>query len=102
MNEYRDKALAPFYKSKAWQRCRRDYATAHAGLCERCLEKGQIVPGEIVHHKIHLDGENVQDPEISLAWSNLLLVCRKCHGELHAGQRWTVDGTGRIIPTSPL
>ena len=100
-DEYRDKAAAPFYKSKAWQRCRRDYAASQAGLCEQCREMGLIVPGEIVHHIVHLDGENIHNPEVTLAWSNLRLLCRKHHAEIHAGQRWTVDGTGRIIPTPP-
>ena len=41
-----------FYKSKAWQHCRDAYAKSQAGLCERCLKEGKIVPGEIVHYSI--------------------------------------------------
>lgn len=50
------------------------------GMCERC---GQ--PASQVHHKIYLTDSNLQDPEISLAWENLELLCDKCHAEEHHG-----------------
>ena len=43
-----------FYKSTTWQNTREAYYKKAGGLCERCLKKGDISPGEIVHHKIHL------------------------------------------------
>lgn len=94
-----------FYDSVAWKNTRRAYASAAGGLCERCLRAGRYVPGEIVHHKIHLTPDNIQDPGITLAWSNLELVCRECHAEIHdqetnkrAPKRWTVDEFGRVTP----
>ena len=39
-----------FYTTFEWKRCREAYAKSVGGLCERCLKKGLVVPGEIVHH----------------------------------------------------
>lgn len=89
-----------FYKSKRWQRNRDAYADSVGGLCEPCARKGQVVPGEIVHHIIELTPENIHDPAISMAWSNLELVCRDCHGERHpkrkGGRRYVVDANGNV------
>lgn len=75
-----------FYKSKAWKECRDAYVHKVHGLCELCLKDGLYVPGEIVHHKIHITPENIKDPNIVLSFENLQLVCRKHHAEVH-GQR---------------
>lgn len=68
-----------FYKSKAWQRCRDGYAASVGGLCEDCLAKGLYRPGEIVHHMIELTPDNINDPAVSLSWSNLRLLCRELY-----------------------
>lgn len=88
-----------FYKSKEWKHCRTIYAKTKANLCERCLAKGYIVPGEIVHHKTHLTPENISDPNITLNWDNLELVCRNCHADLHSEspKRYHLDDFGRVI-----
>ena len=88
-----------FYKSKAWQRTRAAYARSQSYLCERCRARGLIVPGEIVHHKIYLTPENIRQPEISLAFENLELLCRECHANEHEDRperRFTVDEYGRV------
>lgn len=86
-----------FYKSGAWVNCRRAYAKQHGYLCERCLDRGIFTTGEIVHHKIHLTQNNINNPEITLNPENLMLVCRECHGALHRGERrFTVDELGRV------
>ena len=94
MKEY----AATFYKSKAWQHCREGYAASVGGLCEDCLKKGLITPGEIVHHKIAITPENVSDPSVTLNWDNLRLVCRNCHAVEHGARicRYTVDPIGRV------
>lgn len=38
-----------------------------------------------VHHRIYLTDANLRDPEVSLAWENLELLCDKCHAEEHHG-----------------
>ncbi len=87
-----------FYRSDEWRKCRDAYYKKKHGLCERCLEHGLINAGEIVHHKTHLDATNVYDPNIALNESNLQLLCRKCHGDMHRehDQRYRVDSAGRI------
>jgi 5-methylcytosine-specific restriction endonuclease McrA len=90
-----------FYKSKAWKITRESYLASKGGLCERCLAKGEIVPADIVHHKIWLSEENYLDPSISLNWKNLECLCQKCHNNEHFGgknaqKRWDFDKDGRF------
>lgn len=86
-----------FYKSKAWQYTRDAYAKSAGGLCEECLRKGIYKPGEIVHHKQELTPDNINNPEISLSWDNLELLCRDCHGKAHGTQkRYKVDDMGKV------
>jgi 5-methylcytosine-specific restriction protein A len=88
-----------FYKSKAWQRTREAYAKSVGWLCEDCLKRGVYKPGDIVHHRQALTPENIHDPSVALAWSNLKLVCRDCHAKEHGGaKRYRVDEMGRVTP----
>ena len=91
----------PFYKTFKWKKCREGYMKHARGLCEECLKKGLIVPAEIVHHKIPLNADNMNDPSIALSWDNLEAVCRLHHAEIHEGQnrkprRYNVDMFGRV------
>lgn len=91
-----------FYNSKAWRNCRKAYMSKAGGLCEICLAKGIIKPGEIVHHKVHLTPDNINNPAITLSFDNLQLVCRECHAEIHESEthlvnrRYTVDECGNV------
>ena len=59
----------------------------------------RITAGEIVHHKIHLTPDNINNPAVSLNWDNLELVCRSCHMKLHGNKkRYSVDAFGRVFP----
>ncbi len=86
------------YKSKAWQKTRDAYARSVGGLCEICWKNGVLRPGEIVHHKIHLTPENINDPSITLSFDNLQLVCRDHHAQIHdrRQRRYKVDELGRV------
>lgn len=87
-----------FYRSKAWQRCRSEYAKSVGHLCERCLTKGIYKPGEIVHHKIEITPDTINNPAVTLSWDNLELVCRDCHAKLHGSvKRYRVDEMGRVM-----
>lgn len=87
-----------FYKGKAWQNTRKAYVERVGGLCEECLKQGIYRAGEIVHHKIELTPDNINDPAISLSWDNLILLCRDCHAKEHGNQkRYKVDEFGRVI-----
>lgn len=87
-----------FYSSKAWKDCRKAYTKSKGGLCERCFANGLITPGEIVHHKIHLTPDNINDPKVSLNTDLLCLLCRECHAKEHTAnkKRFSVDEMGRI------
>lgn len=89
---------AQFYKTKAWQECRDKYFRSVGGLCERCKARGLIVPAEIVHHKVHLNENNINDPSVTLNPNNLCALCRQCHGEEHGRpKRYTLGDDGSVI-----
>lgn len=94
MKEY----AASLYSSKAWQKTREAYRRSVGGLCEICWSKGILKPGEIVHHKTHISPDNIDDPEITLSFNNLQLVCRDCHAQIHdrKQRRYKVDDMGRV------
>lgn len=72
-----------FYHSKAWADVRKFVWDRAHGLCERCMEKGEIKTADVVHHKIPLSPENVNDPDISLNTDRLVALCYDCHAEVH-------------------
>lgn len=94
----RDPRQIAFYKSREWKQCREGYFKAHT-LCEECLRQGLIMPGEFVHHKIHVSMQTLQDPAVLLDWSNLETLCRKHHAEAHSGKpvRYKVDDFGHVL-----
>lgn len=98
-----------FYKSKAWLKCRFSYIAKRVkidgGLCEVCHEK----PGYIVHHKVTLTPENINNPDISLNHDLLSYECKDCHDE-HEGHGIgnkgadllvTFDKDGQPVPITP-
>jgi len=99
----RDPKIVRFYSSVAWKNCRKSYKKSVGGLCERCLSRGIYTPGEIVHHKEHVTPDNVDDPNVTLSFENLELVCRGCHAEGHAemyghdARRYVVDESGNVV-----
>jgi 5-methylcytosine-specific restriction protein A len=76
-----------FYKSKAWQQCRESYISKVFGLCERCGKSGYIV-----HHKILLTIENINDPNITLNHDNLEYLCQDCHNKEHYSNKPIREG----------
>jgi len=90
-----------FYKSQAWQSCRQSFISSRFGLCKNhdpCHR-----PGVIVHHKIKLTPENINDPDITLNHDNLELYCIECHTQEHGGDPLvtrhdvTFDDNGNLI-----
>ena len=93
-----------FYMTQAWINTRNSYKKNVGGLCERCLAKGKITPAELVHHKIPLNENNINDLNISLNWDNLQALCRKCHAEVHdniyaarSKRRYKIEKNGKVI-----
>lgn len=68
---------------RAWKRIRDSYAASHP-LCEQCLQKGEYVKTEQIHHKLPLSQGGTHDKE------NLIALCKECHSRIHAtsGDRW--------------
>lgn len=90
-----------FYNSPAWKRTRESYKRSVGGLCEICWAEGIVKAGEIVHHKIELTQDNIDDVNIALSYDNLQLVCRECHAKLHdrRQRRYKIDELGRVVFT---
>lgn len=88
-----------FYKSKAWQHTREAYLQKVGRLCERCLKKGLYHPAVIVHHKVYIDAETINNPEVTLCFDNLEALCRECHEDEHTKRigRYKVDEEGRVM-----
>ena len=86
-----------FYLSKQWRETRAYVFERDFGLCVRCGD-----PGEIVHHKIYLTPENIDNPAISLNPDNLETLCRTCHALEHEGMlptdsELTFDECGYLV-----
>lgn len=56
-------------------------------LCEECLKKGKVTPGDSVHHKESPFKGNEVDWNLMLDYNNLETVCKDCHGEIHAREQ---------------
>lgn len=98
-----------FYKSDKWLKCRNDYIK-RVKVCERCAKEGIDKPGYIVHHKIHLNPNNINNPEITLNHENLEYLCLDCHNNHHKFNREKKKSTrsgfkfnenGELVPVSP-
>lgn len=89
-----------FYKSRTWQSTREAYSKSVGYLCEDCLQHGLVTAGEIVHHVKPITRDNIGNPDITLNWENLRLLCRACHERTHRrkASRYTVDELGHVHP----
>lgn len=81
-----------FYNSRAWKMCKDGYIKSRYGLCERC-EK----PGDIVHHKVLLTPENINNHDVSLNWEHLEYLCIDCHNKEHMGNHEEIIRDGLIF-----
>lgn len=103
-----------FYHSKAWNQVRKNVWIKQNLLCAECgkpvyvdglsdyLPKDKRRTG-IVHHKIWLDNNNIQDDSITLDENNLIGVCKDCHEAIHHANMscrkdLMFDENGNIIP----
>lgn len=98
---------AKFYESVHWKKTRESFRQYKRGLCEECLKQGIVRAGTEVHHIIPLTISNVHNPNISLSWKNLELLCTDCHHAIHEAmhdaqpkerkhRRYIVDAEGNI------
>jgi len=76
-----------FYNSPAWKRVRKLYKRDMLGICERCNSNVDLK----IHHKIYLTPQNINDPKITMSFSNLELLCINCHNKEHFVKYSAVD-----------
>ena len=107
-----------FYKTSQWFKTSNSYRKHVFNICERCgvptwrkndknyirlKEQGEDVRFGIVHHKVHLNELNINDPYITLSFDNLELLCIECHNKEHMTQVAEIredvqfDDEGRVI-----
>ena len=67
-----------FYHSKKWKDINRAYMISKNYICERC---GSLA--RIVQHKKYITPNTINDPDITLNWSNLEALCMNCHTNEH-------------------
>ena len=92
------------YASPAWKHCRESYLQSVSYLCEKCTTAENPNVAKIVHHKVYLTEENINDPEIALAWDNLQAVCQDCHNREHHAvndKRYIFGPDGGLVYVPP-
>ncbi len=93
----RSKERLNFYNSRAWRKVAKYVRVSRHGVCEMCG-----LPGNEVHHIIHLNNYNVHDTNVSLNPDNLKLLCTSCHSKIHGGNLISdeieFDINGDVIP----
>lgn len=93
----RNPAQVAFYKSTRWLKTRAAYLESRCYVCERCGRAASIV-----HHRRYITPENVNDPSVTLSFSNLECLCIECHNREHFDQGATAkglkfDGRGNLV-----
>lgn len=97
-----------FYNSKAWKECRDLYKQSVNGLCEECLDEGKYTLGDEVHHKIELTPYNINNPDVTLNWNNLQLLCFNHHQDITHNRTapvrkgFSFNEKGELIYTPPI
>lgn len=78
-----------FYNSMRWRKCAKAFARSKLYICEMChnrtvARKGSEEQRFIVHHKVPLTPQNINNPDIAYNWDNLMLLCLECHNKIHS------------------
>ena len=103
-----------FYNSKLWNDVRKNIWIKQNLLCAICGKPVYVdgisdyLPKEkrrigIVHHKIWLDNNNINDDNITINEENLIGVCKECHENIHHANKscrndMMFDDEGNIKP----
>lgn len=107
----RRKELKKFYDRAAWRVARENALMRDRYLCVLCKKQGDIKPADVVHHKIHLSLDNMDNPKIAYNLDNLISLCSEHHVEVHRGEHgkgrmnleehpynYTFDANGMLVP----
>lgn len=73
------KQVNPFYRSRAWLRCRLLALQRDHYLCQPCYRGGKFTAANTVHHIEALE----KRPDLALELSNLESICPSCHNKEH-------------------
>lgn len=87
-----------FYKSQAWIKTRAAFLNSKMHICERCENRNGM--GNIVHHKIYITEDNIDDPEITLNWDNFECLCQTCHNREHHREEDEATAGGLMFDAS--
>lgn len=103
-----------FYHSKEWEKVRRFVLMRDRYLCQICGK-----PAQEVHHKEHLNPENIYNLQVNLNPDNLISLCKDDHFKIHEhdkaeGRRkkyaskhsacaegYHFDESGQLVPDEP-
>ncbi len=77
---YKNKRTNPIYHTKAWTICSETAKERDHGLCLMCWFESRFRPSSLAHHII----EVVVDISKAFDLLNLICLCNKCHGKVHA------------------
>lgn len=95
--------LHSFYCSKAWRDLVYNLKIESGGKCNRCnfiAFKKEDFRYLIGHHKIILNENNVDDPNVSLNHVHIEIICHDCHNKEH--RRFGNKKNAYIVYGSPL
>ena len=76
-----------FYDSTAWRKTQAAFIASKHYTCERCGRAARIV-----HHKVYITLQNIDDVNITLSWDNLQALCLPCHNTEHGHGVGLTDG----------
>ena len=93
-----DPKIAQKYKSKRWQKLRKQKLILNP-ICERCDKKGIKNPAYMVHHKEHITDLNYEDDNVFFNIDNTESLCLDCHNKEHFKEKedYCFDENGDLI-----
>ncbi len=72
-----------FYSTKQWIQLRQNLIIKRKMTCEKCKKVFLDTSLLIGHHKIELNEDNVNDPNITLNEDYIEIICFDCHNKEH-------------------
>lgn len=86
-----------FYSSAAWLTFSSMIRASRFSICELC----GAPDAREVHHLVHINKDNINDPAVTLNADNVMLLCRHCHYSIHErgkyrNRRSLFDACGNI------
>lgn len=86
-----------------WQEDFKNHFTIpkHGNIRQKHIQHQSFIFAKNVDIKVkHLSPQNINNPEITLAWSNLMYLCLECHNRIHGKKderKMLFDDDGNLI-----